>query len=103
MQLEPLNLRRIRKYRAGGAGPCLECNAVRKRRRQERSKSGCFQKKGNCSGGWLISNVTRNLVRFVVFSTNLFFMPFLNVEVKARCTNPEGVRNYLLNHKADFK
>ena len=30
-------------------------------------------------------------------------MPFLNVEVKARCTNPEGVRNYLLNHKADFK
>jgi predicted adenylyl cyclase CyaB len=30
-------------------------------------------------------------------------MPFLNVEVKARCTNPESVRSYLLNHKADFK
>lgn len=30
-------------------------------------------------------------------------MPFLNVEVKARCTNPESIRSYLLNHQADFK
>ncbi len=30
-------------------------------------------------------------------------MPFLNVEVKARCTDPESVRSYLFNRKADFK
>jgi predicted adenylyl cyclase CyaB len=30
-------------------------------------------------------------------------MHFLNVEVKAKCHDPERVRKYLLNHKADFK
>ena len=32
-----------------------------------------------------------------------FFMPFLNVEIKARCNNPENIRRYLLNNKAEFK
>jgi adenylate cyclase class 2 len=37
-------------------------------------------------------------------ATNLFyFMAFLNVEIKARCENPEFVRNYLLAKNADFK
>lgn len=27
----------------------------------------------------------------------------LNVEIKARCTDPAAIRNYLLAHKADFK
>jgi adenylate cyclase, class 2 len=30
-------------------------------------------------------------------------MPFLNVEIKARCQNPENIRHYLLTNKADFK
>ena len=30
-------------------------------------------------------------------------MPFLNVEIKARCNNPEKIRNYLLTNKAEFK
>jgi adenylate cyclase class 2 len=30
-------------------------------------------------------------------------MPFLNVEIKARCNDPESIRNYLLNHKAELK
>jgi adenylate cyclase, class 2 len=30
-------------------------------------------------------------------------MPFLNVEIKARCHNPENIRRYLLTHKAEFK
>jgi predicted adenylyl cyclase CyaB len=30
-------------------------------------------------------------------------MPHLNVEIKAKCSNPALVRNYLLNHGADFK
>ena len=30
-------------------------------------------------------------------------MPFLNVEIKARCPQPENVRRYLMDHKADFK
>lgn len=32
-----------------------------------------------------------------------FFMSYLNVEIKARCSDPERVRNYLLDHKAEFK
>lgn len=27
----------------------------------------------------------------------------LNIEIKARCTNPDSIRNYLKNNKADFK
>jgi predicted adenylyl cyclase CyaB len=30
-------------------------------------------------------------------------MEFLNVEIKARCSDPAFVRDYLLNNKADFK
>ena len=30
-------------------------------------------------------------------------MGFLNVEIKARCTDPSFIRNYLLEHSADFK
>ncbi|MCX6316904.1 MAG: class IV adenylate cyclase [Bacteroidetes bacterium] len=30
-------------------------------------------------------------------------MDFLNVEIKARCSDPSFVRNYLLNNQADFK
>ncbi len=30
-------------------------------------------------------------------------MPFLNVEIKARCHDPERVRRYLQDHDADFK
>jgi adenylate cyclase, class 2 len=30
-------------------------------------------------------------------------MPFLNVEIKARCNNPETIRRYLLTNKADFR
>jgi adenylate cyclase class 2 len=30
-------------------------------------------------------------------------MPFLNVEIKARCKNPEAIRLYLLTNKAEFK
>ena len=32
-----------------------------------------------------------------------FFMPHLNVEIKARVSDPDFVRQYLLQHKADFK
>lgn len=28
---------------------------------------------------------------------------FLNVEIKARCSQPDAIRNYLLEHQADFK
>lgn len=30
-------------------------------------------------------------------------MPFLNVEIKARCDNPGLIRNYLKQNKADFR
>ncbi len=30
-------------------------------------------------------------------------MAHLNVEIKARCADPSFVRNYLINHNADFK
>jgi adenylate cyclase, class 2 len=30
-------------------------------------------------------------------------MSFLNVEIKARCTDPSFIRSYLLGHNADFK
>ena len=30
-------------------------------------------------------------------------MSFLNVEIKAKCNDPEFIRNYLLSNKADFK
>jgi adenylate cyclase class 2 len=30
-------------------------------------------------------------------------MPFLNVEIKARCNDRESIRNYLLQHKAELK
>jgi predicted adenylyl cyclase CyaB len=30
-------------------------------------------------------------------------MSFLNVEIKARCNNPESIRHYLLSNNADFK
>jgi adenylate cyclase class 2 len=30
-------------------------------------------------------------------------MAHLNVEIKARCNNPDAIRNYLLNNNADFK
>ena len=30
-------------------------------------------------------------------------MPYLNVEIKARCTNPEFIRQYLKNYPASFK
>src|SRR5688500_8294654 len=30
-------------------------------------------------------------------------MAFLNVEIKAKCDNPSGIRNYLLANKAEFK
>ncbi|HJS54621.1 MAG TPA: class IV adenylate cyclase, partial [Chitinophagaceae bacterium] len=33
----------------------------------------------------------------------IFFMPHLNVEIKARCTDSSIVRNYLANNNADFK
>lgn len=36
-------------------------------------------------------------------ATNLFFMPFLNVEIKARCSNASFIRNYLVSKNADFK
>jgi adenylate cyclase class 2 len=30
-------------------------------------------------------------------------MPFLNIEIKAKCNDPESIRNYLLQHKAELK
>ncbi|MFC0775633.1 class IV adenylate cyclase [Terrimonas alba] len=30
-------------------------------------------------------------------------MPFLNVEIKASCSNPEAIRTYLNQHNADFR
>ena len=33
----------------------------------------------------------------------IFFMSYLNVEIKARCADPSFVRNYLVNNKAEFK
>lgn len=39
----------------------------------------------------------------MIFSWLFFFMPYLNVEIKARCDNPTFVRNYLQNNGADFK
>jgi len=32
-----------------------------------------------------------------------FFMPNLNVEIKAKCVDAGSVRNWLLNHHAEFK
>lgn len=39
----------------------------------------------------------------MIFSWLSFFMPHLNVEIKARCTRPELIRNILLAHGAEFK
>ena len=33
----------------------------------------------------------------------IFFMSHLNIEIKARCTDPSLVKNYLTKHNADFK
>src|SRR5262245_36698330 len=33
----------------------------------------------------------------------VFFMPLLNVEIKARCNDPDFMRRYLLEDGADFK
>jgi len=33
----------------------------------------------------------------------IFFMSYLNVEIKAKCAEPSFVRNYLINKNADFK
>ena len=33
----------------------------------------------------------------------IFFMPYLNVEIKAICNDPSFVRDYLMNHNAIFK
>ena len=33
----------------------------------------------------------------------IFFMSYLNVEIKARSHSPESVRKYLRDHEADFK
>ena len=30
-------------------------------------------------------------------------MPYLNVEIKARCTNPAFIRDYLLSNNAEFR
>lgn len=30
-------------------------------------------------------------------------MPYLNVEIKARCTNPAFIRNYLLSNNAEYR
>jgi len=30
-------------------------------------------------------------------------MPFLNVEIKAKCNNPQFIRDYLITHKAEFR
>lgn len=32
-----------------------------------------------------------------------FFMPYLNVEIKARCFDPLFIRNYLISNNAEFK
>jgi len=32
-----------------------------------------------------------------------FFMPFINVEIKAKCNDPSFIRNYLLSNRAEFK
>ena len=39
----------------------------------------------------------------MIFSWLFFFMAHLNIEIKARCTDPSFVRNYLIEHSADFK
>ena len=39
----------------------------------------------------------------MLWKQQTFFMPFLNVEIKARTSNPSAIRNYLLNNEADFK
>lgn len=33
----------------------------------------------------------------------IFFMPHLNIEIKARCADPSFIRNYLVNNGADFR
>jgi len=33
----------------------------------------------------------------------IFFMSYLNVEIKAKCADPPFIRNYLVNKGADFK
>ena len=30
-------------------------------------------------------------------------MPHLNIEIKAKCSDPDFIRKYLISHKADFK
>jgi predicted adenylyl cyclase CyaB len=39
----------------------------------------------------------------MIFSWLSFFMPYLNVEIKARCRQPGVVRNYLMHHGALYK
>ncbi len=39
----------------------------------------------------------------MIFSWLSFFMPNLNVEIKARCRQPGVVRNYLMQHDALYK
>ncbi len=38
----------------------------------------------------------------MIFSWLLFFMPHINVEIKARCLNPDVIRNYLVKKNAKF-
>src|SRR5688500_18487772 len=38
----------------------------------------------------------------MIFAWLLFFMPFLNVEIKAKCPDPSRIRNYLLHQGARF-
>jgi adenylate cyclase class 2 len=45
-------------------------------------------------------SITTRLLRFFQEFSG---MSFLNVEIKARCNNPEHIRNYLVRKKASFK
>jgi predicted adenylyl cyclase CyaB len=38
----------------------------------------------------------------MIFAWLLFFMPHLNVEIKAKCEDPNSIRNYLQDHHAKF-
>lgn len=38
----------------------------------------------------------------MIFAWLLFFMPHLNIEIKATCSDPDFVRQYLINSKAKF-
>lgn len=39
----------------------------------------------------------------MIFAWLLFFMPHLNVEIKAKCSDPVFIRQYLLHQNANFK